>query len=119
MLPRPLPVLCIDEVHNVSSGAMKESGKQAALARLLRWALFLTDAQLAHVVFVARTSAALELDDLVASFRARRQRVLVDFAPAGAVSAYLHDEHGLSSDHAHHVATTIGTSRSYGASSLP
>ena len=98
----PRPVLIIDEMHSISEN--KEE-----VRKLLRWALFLTDSRLANVVFVARTATALAVDELVPSFRARRRRLLVNFAREQQVVAFLNSRAGwLSAADTDSIVSNLG-----------
>ena len=65
--PRAPPVLVIDELH-----ALQSERERLAMAKFLRFALFLTDEAICHVLLVTRPWAAHELD-LLNVFTSRRR----------------------------------------------
>ena len=54
------PVILLDELHSVDPSAVIEESSE--FGKLLRWALFVTEAGLAHVIFVTRPDVDLALD---------------------------------------------------------
>lgn len=81
-----LPVVFIDEVH--AHSALDQSD----FATFLRWALFVTGSQLAHVLLVARSEQAVRIEDGHAEFHAQRQRLVLNYPPLRQVRRYLRDE---------------------------
>ena len=65
----PLPVLVLDELHQQQ---LPDASDSEGLHALLKWAIFITGAQLAHVVFITRPDVAQALDVIEPSFRSVR-----------------------------------------------
>lgn len=112
-LPPPLPVLVLDELHEqqmpLSAGG--GGGTDAdGLRALMRWAIFITGAQLAHVVFITRPDVASKLDDAEPSFRAVRRHLSIGFLAEEKVRDFLTSKEGgnLETNEAAELASTIG-----------
>ena len=103
---RPLPVVFIDELHSHPSLNHTDSD----FATFLRWAMFCTDSQLAHVLLVARPERALAIENGLPEFRAMRQRLVINYPSAHRVRDYLVSEAGnnLPSELVERVVETIG-----------
>jgi len=98
------PVLFIDELHDT----VDQAGE--LFEKLLRYGLFLSEAQLAHVVIVARPHAASSLDEGSSTFRAVRRRLIVGFPHDDDVVDYLQTPAGggLPATDAQRVARALG-----------
>jgi len=85
---RPLPVVFIDEVHAHPSLSQADSD----FATFLRWAMFVTDGQLAHVLLVSRPEQMIRIEDGNAEFHAMRQRLVINYPSVDQVRSYLISE---------------------------
>lgn len=103
---RPLPVVFIDEVHAHPSLNKTDSD----FATFLRWALFITDGQLAHVLLVARPEQIIRIEDGNAEFHAMRQRLVINYPPVEQVRNYLISESNgeLSNELIDRIVSNIG-----------
>ena len=103
---RPLPVVFIDEIHAHPSLNKTDSD----FATFLRWALFITDGQLAHVLLVARPEQIIRIEDGNAEFHAMRQRLVINYPPVEQVRNYLISESNgeLSNELIDRIVSSIG-----------
>eukprot|EP00947_MAST-08B_sp_MAST-8B-sp1_P004231 g4231.t1 len=89
----PVPVFYLDELRSdcidapTSTKPTEDVDKD--MAAFVRWATFVTDNQLAHVLLVARPDTSAKLDRLYLAFSARRSRIVIDFVAARTVEAAL------------------------------
>ena len=102
----PLPVVFIDEVHAHPSLNQTDSD----FATFLRWALFVTDGQLAHVLLVGRPEQIVRIEDAHAEFHTMRQRMVVNAPSIDQVRSYLQSEAGgaLSDELIDRIASNVG-----------
>ena len=99
----PYPVICVDQMHDIpvspSSGSLQgrqsveNKEDQAATARavsfhkFVEWAVYVTDAKLAHVIFVTRPGLISAMDKNL-SLRFRREQVYLALMSESMANAY-------------------------------
>ncbi|KNC52238.1 uncharacterized protein AMSG_01067 [Thecamonas trahens ATCC 50062] len=87
----PFPVFCLDQMHDVPvprPGASEaDLARAAAFRKFVDWCVYVTDAKLAHVVFVTRPGLITAMDRHLA-LRFRREQVYMALMSDGMTKAY-------------------------------